>query len=131
MRAIAPVVVGSVALNMMIDTGCSDLALTQTVADQLVASGQATYGADDEYTLADGSKHMNKTLTVKMVTIGGLRAARCPRWRERRRLNVADRLHHPQANLAQVQHRHRRWHADLWLRLKSETRSPTGGYGGP
>lgn len=70
-RAIAPVILGSVAVDMMIDTGCTDLAITQAIADQLIAKGQATYGDDAEYTLADGSKHTNKTLDIATVTIGG------------------------------------------------------------
>ena len=71
-KVIAPVILGgSLAVDMMIDTGCTDLAITQSIADQLLASGQATYGEDVEYTLADGSKHINKTLNIETVSIGG------------------------------------------------------------
>ena len=71
-KAIAPVILGgSLAVDMMIDTGCTDLAITETIANQLLVSGQATYGEDVEYKLADGSKHINKTLNIATVTIGG------------------------------------------------------------
>jgi hypothetical protein len=71
-KAIAPVILGgSLAVDMMIDTGCTDLAITPAIANQLLASHQATYGEDVEYTLADGSKHINKTLNIDTASIGG------------------------------------------------------------
>jgi predicted aspartyl protease len=56
---------------MVIDTGCTDLSITPTIADRLIASGQATYGEDVEYTLAGGSTHTNKTVRIATVAIGG------------------------------------------------------------
>jgi clan AA aspartic protease (TIGR02281 family) len=70
-HAAAPVVLGSMPVTMMIDTGCTDLSITQTIADRLVSSGQATYDEDVEYTMADGSTHTNKTISIATVTIGG------------------------------------------------------------
>ena len=70
-HAAAPVVLGSIPVTMMIDTGCALEAITQTIADRLIASGQATYGEDVEYTMADGSTNMSKTISVATVTIGG------------------------------------------------------------
>jgi hypothetical protein len=53
-HAAAPVVLGSMPATMMIDTGCTDLSITQTIAER-IASGQATYAASRTYVLADGS----------------------------------------------------------------------------
>jgi len=70
-HAAAPVVLGSMPVTTMIDTGCTDLSITQTIADRLIASGQATYAASRTYVLADGSSHENRTISIATITIGG------------------------------------------------------------
>jgi hypothetical protein len=77
-HAAAPVVLGSMPVTMMIDTGCTDLSITQTIAER-IASGQATYAASRTYVLADGSP-----LLARIRPVGAdsyvRRPARPPSW---------------------------------------------------
>jgi predicted aspartyl protease len=61
---------GGQSVNMLLDTGATSLAVTQSVAYSLVDAGQATWGPDVTVTLADGSTHDERTLFVPRVTIG-------------------------------------------------------------
>jgi clan AA aspartic protease (TIGR02281 family) len=63
--------VGLTAITMLIDTGATSMALTQSVADRLVSSGQATEGPPTVVTYADGRKIDGRSVNVATVTIGG------------------------------------------------------------
>jgi clan AA aspartic protease (TIGR02281 family) len=57
-------------LAFQLDTGASDMTVTQTIADRLVRDGLATRGQPEIITLADGSNHTVPTLAINTVTVG-------------------------------------------------------------
>jgi len=61
---------GTSAYSFVLDTGASDLTVTETVAARLVRDGHATSGQPETVTLADGSSHTVPTLTINTVTVG-------------------------------------------------------------
>lgn len=61
----------SLPVPMLVDTGCTYMTVTQNIANQLLASGQATRGEDIQTTLADGSTHANATVVISSMAIGG------------------------------------------------------------
>jgi hypothetical protein len=69
-RAFAPVIMGGVALNMVIDTGASESSIKAVVADRLLALNQATSGPDATFTLADGSSRTERTVFINTLTLG-------------------------------------------------------------
>jgi clan AA aspartic protease (TIGR02281 family) len=70
-RARVSVSVGAVAITMLIDTGATSMVLTQSVADRLVSSGQATEGPPTVVTYADGRTANGRSIDVATVAIGG------------------------------------------------------------
>jgi clan AA aspartic protease (TIGR02281 family) len=56
---------------MLVDTGCTNMSVTQNIADQLLASGQARRGEDVQSTIADGSTHTEASIVINSMTIGG------------------------------------------------------------
>jgi clan AA aspartic protease (TIGR02281 family) len=56
---------------MLVDTGATDMTVTNNVAEQLLDSEQATLGPSGEVTLADGSIHASGNIYIKTVTIAG------------------------------------------------------------
>ena len=70
-RARVPVSVGGMAITMLIDTGATSMVLTQSVADRLVSSEQATEGPPTVVTYADGRTANGRSIDVATVTIGG------------------------------------------------------------
>jgi hypothetical protein len=61
---------GTSAYVFQLDTGASDMTVTQTVAAGLVRDGHAISGPPETITLADGSSHTVPTLTINVVTVG-------------------------------------------------------------
>lgn len=70
-RALVPLQVGSQSIYAMVDTGCSDMTVTESIADKLLAAGQATRIADADTTLADGSHKTVRAISINSVIIGG------------------------------------------------------------
>jgi gag-polyprotein putative aspartyl protease len=70
-QAHVAVTLGALPVTMLIDTGETNMTVTQSVADQLLASGLATRGPDSESRFADGSVHRHVTIIVNTMTIGG------------------------------------------------------------
>jgi clan AA aspartic protease (TIGR02281 family) len=70
-RAYVPMVVGIMPITVVIDTGCDDMTVNETVASRLIASNQATSLPDDKIEYADGSIKDEKAITINTVTIAG------------------------------------------------------------
>jgi hypothetical protein len=69
--AYATVTLGSLQVEMLVDSGSTSLFLPISVARQLLAKGEATEGPDGETTLADGSVHPNKHILIGRITLAG------------------------------------------------------------
>jgi Aspartyl protease len=70
---------GSLPVPMLVDTGCTYMTVTESIADQLLASGQATRAEDGQSTLADGSTHTQASIIINNMTVGGQCCATCGR----------------------------------------------------
>jgi predicted aspartyl protease len=70
-RALVPLSVGSQSIYAMVDTGCTDMTVTESVANKLLAAGQATRLADTDSTLADGTHRTVRAISINTVVIGG------------------------------------------------------------
>jgi clan AA aspartic protease (TIGR02281 family) len=57
--------------TMLIDTGCTDMTVTQSIADALLQSGAASASAPMNVTFADGSIHSVQQITIHQIEIGG------------------------------------------------------------
>jgi clan AA aspartic protease (TIGR02281 family) len=64
------VLVGSTYYTFLLDTGATDMSVTDEVADTVIAEGHAHYAGEKQVTLADGSTHNVKTITADTVTVG-------------------------------------------------------------
>ena len=62
--------VGGTPVDMILDTGAEISSISTSLADTLIASGQATEAAPVRMTMADGSKHFERTIVVKTMTVG-------------------------------------------------------------
>jgi hypothetical protein len=69
--AYVAVSIGTIAANMMVDTGAAGMTVSATVADQLIASGQATERAAETMSLAGGVKQQFRQVDINSVTVGG------------------------------------------------------------
>jgi hypothetical protein len=78
-RALVPLSVGSNSIYAMVDTGCTDMTVTESIADKLLAAGQATRIGDSDTTLADGTHRKVRTISINTVTIGGHGISNVPR----------------------------------------------------
>jgi predicted aspartyl protease len=65
------VTLGSTYTSMEIDTGCSTMQITKTMADSLVARGEAVEAGSGQSLLADGSTHADRRVIINSVSIGG------------------------------------------------------------
>jgi clan AA aspartic protease (TIGR02281 family) len=70
-RALVPLSVGSQSIYAMVDTGCSDMTVTESIANKLLAAGQATRLANTDSTLADGTHRTTRVISINTVVIGG------------------------------------------------------------
>jgi hypothetical protein len=62
---------GSLPVPMLVDTGCTYMTVTENIADQLLASGQARRGEDGQSTMADGSTRTQASIIINNMTVGG------------------------------------------------------------
>jgi gag-polyprotein putative aspartyl protease len=68
--AFVEMLVGSTQITAQVDTGASGMTVTESVARELLDSGQAEVGPDGEMTLADGSVHPSTHIVIHRVTVG-------------------------------------------------------------
>ena len=61
---------GTSAYSFQLDTGASDMTVTETVAAGLIRDAHATSGSPETVTLADGSEHTVRSITINTVTVG-------------------------------------------------------------
>ena len=62
---------GAQTATMLIDTGCTDMTVTQSIADILLQSGAASPSAPMTVSFADGSTHLVQQITIHQIEIGG------------------------------------------------------------
>jgi hypothetical protein len=65
------VTLASTYTSMEIDTGCSTMQITKTMADSLVARGEAVEARSGQSLLADGSTHADRRVIINSASIGG------------------------------------------------------------
>jgi predicted aspartyl protease len=70
-RALAPLSVGSQSIYATVDSGCTDMTVNETIANKLVALGEATDLGMGDVSLADGSVKSMRHIRISTVTIGG------------------------------------------------------------
>jgi clan AA aspartic protease (TIGR02281 family) len=70
-QAHAAVSLGTLPVIMLIDTGCTNMSVSQSIAERLLTSGQAMRGEEVEATLADGSTHTEASIVINSMTVGG------------------------------------------------------------
>jgi clan AA aspartic protease (TIGR02281 family) len=61
---------GTSAYSFQLDTGASDMTVSQTVAARLLRDAHAVSGPPETVTLADGSEHTVQSITINTVTVG-------------------------------------------------------------
>ena len=69
--AYAHVLVGGIETTSIVDSGMTFMNVNTSVADRLMASGQAKDGGFVDTTYADGRKDQVRVIRIKTVTIGG------------------------------------------------------------
>ena len=69
-RAAVTVTLGAYSVNMLIETGATGVSIGPTLADKLVAAGDAHYEGEMEVTVADGSVHKERILIVHKLSVG-------------------------------------------------------------
>jgi gag-polyprotein putative aspartyl protease len=67
----ASIMIGNIPTTVLIDTGSTHLAITESLADRLLQSGQAMPGPGAIVTLADGSSSAQRTIYIQNVTVAG------------------------------------------------------------
>jgi hypothetical protein len=70
-RALVPLTVGSQSIYATVDTGCSDMTVNESLANKLLALGEATEIGTYNATLADGTIKPMRNIRINNVTIGG------------------------------------------------------------
>jgi hypothetical protein len=62
---------GSVVYHMTLDTGCSQMSISNTLADWMLANGHATFIRNVQSTLADGSRPTNRLISIDQINLEG------------------------------------------------------------
>jgi hypothetical protein len=62
---------GSVVYHMTLDTGCSQMSISNTLADWMLANGHATFIRNIQSTLADGSRRTSRLISVDQISLEG------------------------------------------------------------
>jgi predicted aspartyl protease len=68
--AYVAVSIGTMPATMLVDTGATGMTVSETIADWLVANGQATNGSIDHVTLAGGVQKDFRGIDIGSVTVG-------------------------------------------------------------
>jgi hypothetical protein len=69
--AYVAVSIGTTAANMLVDTGATGMTVSESVANELIANGQATSAPSETMVLAGGAKQEFRVLNISSVTVGG------------------------------------------------------------
>jgi clan AA aspartic protease (TIGR02281 family) len=69
--AYVAVSIGTMPATMLVDTGATGMTVSETIADWLVANGQATNGSIDHVTLAGGVQKDFRSVDIDSVAVGG------------------------------------------------------------
>jgi gag-polyprotein putative aspartyl protease len=64
-------VVGGERVEMLLDTGATEMTIHESLAERLVASGRAEIGPDGTMSLADGSTHPARHVIIHRLTVAG------------------------------------------------------------
>jgi clan AA aspartic protease (TIGR02281 family) len=64
--------VGSSYVTALIDTGATSVSIPQSLAQGLVANGDATYQGEDTVTIADGSSRRQSLVKIKTIQLGSI-----------------------------------------------------------
>lgn len=70
--AYVAVSIGTMPATMLVDTGATGMTVSETIADWLVANGQATNGSIDHATLAGGVQKDFRGIDIDSVSIAGM-----------------------------------------------------------
>jgi clan AA aspartic protease (TIGR02281 family) len=70
-RVHVDVLLGGQVIRMLLDTGATDLKITDAVASRIVRDNQGTWQQPTKVSLADGSVHTVQVLRVREFRIGG------------------------------------------------------------
>jgi hypothetical protein len=63
--------IGTTAATMLVDTGATGMTVSESIANQLIASGQATSAPAETVGLAGGVKQEFRQVNISSVTVGG------------------------------------------------------------
>jgi hypothetical protein len=69
--AYVAVSIGTTAAIMLVDTGATGMTVSESIANQLLASGQATSAPSETVTLAGGVKQEFRQVDINSVTVAG------------------------------------------------------------
>jgi predicted aspartyl protease len=69
--AYVAVSIGTMPATMLVDTGATGMTVSETIANWLVANGQATNGSTDHTTLAGGVQKDIRGIDIGSVSVGG------------------------------------------------------------
>ena len=69
--AYVAVSIGTMPATMLVDTGATGMTVSETIANWLVANGQATNGSTDHATLAGGVQKDFRGIDIGSVSVGG------------------------------------------------------------
>ena len=71
-RAYVAVEMGNIQpAQMLIDTGCTSMSVSEAIANDLLAHGEADALPDHQVQFADGSEHAVRQLRIHQIRIGG------------------------------------------------------------
>jgi hypothetical protein len=62
---------GSVVYHMTLDTGCSQMSISNALADWMLANGHATFIRNVQSTLADGSRPTSRLISIDQISLEG------------------------------------------------------------
>jgi hypothetical protein len=62
---------GSVVYHMTLDTGCSQMSISNALADWMLANGHATFIRNIQSTLADGSRPTSRLISIDQISLEG------------------------------------------------------------
>jgi hypothetical protein len=62
---------GSVVYHMTLDTGCSQMSISNALADWMLANGHATFIRNVQSTLADGSHPTSRLISIDQISLEG------------------------------------------------------------
>jgi hypothetical protein len=86
-RCVAVNLGGDQAATILIDTGCTDMTVTQSIADTMLQRGDAETLSPANVTYADGSIHSVQQILIHRIEIGGHTLSKDRRAGDNRRID--------------------------------------------